>query len=387
MKRIMWRRIMALLLPLLVLFGAPEKGLPESAGCTQARAIVAEVGQMHASGTPDHARILEKLKVAQDLCPTMGDVWKYLSCSAQALGKEADARRFRDRAIFNGVTDPTCSPGEGAVAVRPVSFPVGPVRAKHALVIGIGRFRDPKISTLHFTAKDAEDLATVLKDPRYGRFDPANVTVLTDEQATRANILSALNKISLNAQENDLVFLYVSSHGSPPREDQGLGNVGYIVTHDAALDSIFVEGIDYQDFSNKVALVKARRKVVFLDTCFSGQASRPGEKALFVEPSGVDPRTAQLFLSGEGTYVITSSKANQRSFESDTLRNSYFTYYLMEALRKEGDPPTVKEVFDSLVHEVPMAVAREKGQPQQPQIFPARGPGDLRIGVAPLPQP
>lgn len=372
-----------LLLTIPIFLGAPGKVRSESTACAQARTVVAQVEQMYAAGSPDHAKVLDKLKVAGDLCPTLGNIWKYLSCSAQALGKDAEARRFKDRAIFNEVADLSCSPGEAA-ASRLAAGQVGPVHTKYALVVGIGRFRDPKIPTLQFTAKDAEDLAAVLKDSRYGRFDPANVTVLTDDRATRANILSALNEISLKAQEDDLVFLYVSSHGSPSRDNQGLGSVGYIVTHDATIDSIFVEGIDYQDFSNKVSLVKARRKVVFLDTCFSGQASRPGEKALFVEAAGVDQRTARLFLSGEGTYVITSSKSNERSFESETLKNSYFTYYLMKALQKEEDPPSIKEIFDSLAREVPAAVAREKGQPQHPQILPANSPGDLRIGVAPL---
>ena len=193
-----------------------------------------------------------------------------------------------------------------------------------------------------------------------------------------------MQDIFLKAQEDDLVFVYVSSHGSPHQDSHGLGGVGYIVTHDTALNSIWLDALDYEGFSRQVSLLKARRKVVFLDTCFSGQAPRPGEKALFLEPAGIDPQTARLFLSGEGTYVVTSSRATERSFESDTLRNSYFTHFLIQALQKEGEPTTIKEVFGLLKREVPAAVSRDKGQPQNPQMVPADGPGDLRIGVAPL---
>jgi uncharacterized caspase-like protein len=130
-------------------------------------------------------------------------------------------------------------------------------------------------------------------------------------------------------------------------------------------------------------MIKARRKVTFLDTCFSGEASKRGEKALAIEGVGVDEGTAKMFLSGEGTFVITSSSANERSWESEKIQNSYFTYYLIDALKRAKEPPTIKEVFDYLSARVPAAVAREKQAPQHPQMQPADGPGDVRIGVVP----
>jgi hypothetical protein len=350
--------------------------------CTQARAIVAEVGGLYA-GSPDHTTILQKLKTARNLCPTLGEAWKLSYCSATALHLTRDAGIFRDRALFAGVTELSCPTGEGGAVVAPTAPLPSFVHAKYALVVGIGRFKDPGIPHLEFTSKDARDLVAVLVDPRYGRFDPTNVTLLTDEKATRANILNALQALFFKAQEDDLVFVYISSHGSPRQSELGLNGVGYIVTYDTALRSIFVDALDYEGFSRQVSLVKALRKVVVLDTCFSGQAFRKGEKALAIESGGVDAKTARLFLSGEGTYVVTSSKADERSFESETLENSYFTHYLMAALRRAGEPPTIREVFGLLAQEVPAAVSREKGMPQHPQLVPADGPGDLRIGVVP----
>lgn len=361
----------------------------ETPACAQARAIVAEVEALYTSGNPDHKLLLGKLATARNLCSTLGEAWKLSSCSAQALGQGTEARRFQDRALFNGVSDLSCPSGDGTSSRPMASTPLpSHVQSKYALIIGIGRFKDPEIPTLQFAAKDAQDLAAVLQDSRYGRFDPANVTLLTDESATRENILNALQSIILRAQEEDLVFIYVSSHGSPSQKGhentRGMGGVGYIVTGDTTLRNLWVDAMEYESFSRQVSLIKARRKAVFLDTCFSGQIPRPGEKALFIEPAGIDPKTARLFLSGEGTYVVTSSQASERSFESDALRNSYFTHFLVRALRKEGEPPTIREIFNVLKYEVPAAVARDKGQPQHPQMVPADGPGDLRIGVATL---
>lgn len=370
----------AALLALVVAATTATAGQADAA-CAQAETIVAQVRALYEAGHPDHTQILRRLATARDLCPTLGAAWKYSYCSAAALN-DPKARIYRDRAIFNGVANPECALSNLAASPRPEPLP-SYVREKYALVIGIGEFKDPAIPHLQFAAKDAEDLAAVLEDPRYGRFKPQNVTVLTNQRATRANILNALQDLFLKAQEDDLVFMYVSSHGSQKQTEKGLLGVGYIVTYDTMVKNIWVDALDYEGFSQKAAVLRARRKVIFLDTCFSGQAST-GSKALSIEGVGVDPATARLFLSGEGTYVITSSKDNERSYESDALKNSYFTYYLMEALRRsEKEPLSVKQVFDLVAHQVPAAVAREKQSFQHPQIVPTEGPADVRIGVMP----
>jgi len=356
--------------------------MAQSAGCNRARAIVDEVKGLYDAPQPDHRAILQKLRTAEQLCPTLGEAWRYAYCSATAVGDEQNARMYKDRAIFNGVADFSC--GSIGVAEAPPPLP-SYVRQKHALVIGIGKFRDPKIRPLQFAAKDAGDFAKLLTDPRYGNFPPDNVTLLTDEKATRAAILNAMQQIILRSQEDDLVVTFVSSHGSPSAEENGLAGIGYIVTYDTSIDTPWLDGLDYQDFAKKTAKVKARRKVLFLDTCFSGQASKRGEKALVIDGVGVDEKTAKLFLSGEGSFIITSSKANERSWESDAIQNGYFTHYLLEAFKRGSEPPTVKEIFDYLAAKVPDAVARDKQASQHPQIQPSTGPADVRIGVIPRP--
>ncbi|MDP9120726.1 MAG: caspase family protein [Acidobacteriota bacterium] len=354
----------------------------ESTSCKQASAMVAEARRLYESASPDHAALLQKLTTARNLCPTLGEAWILSACSAQARGDAANARIFRDRALLNGAESLTCPAATGAAPRRPATAPPGPVRAKYALIVGIGHFKDPTIHPLQFAAKDARDLYAVLTDPRYGRFEPANVKLLTDDLATRENILNALQELFVKAEEDDLVFLYISSHGSPHREEDGLGGVGYIVTYDTSRNRLWLDALDYQSFSRQASLLRARRKAIFLDTCYSGQA-RPGEKALTIEGSGVDTSTAKLFLSGEGSYVITSSRAGEQSYESETLRNSYFTYHLIAALKHDAEPPTLRQVYEELAREVPAGVAHDNGQAQHPQLVPADGPADLRIGVQP----
>lgn len=376
-------RTSILVLGLLLRMVWPLRAAAESPNCIQARAILSQVVTLYDSSPIDHVSILSKLDTARHLCPTLGEAFKWSYCSASALGRQQKARTYKDRAIFNEVSDFSCVKAKVVPELPPLpSF----VREKYALIVGVGQFRDPQVPALRFAAKDARDLAAVLTDPRYGRFDKAKVRVLTDQQATRANILDSLQNLILEAGEDDLVLIYVSSHGSPQRDGAGLGGVGYIVTHDTALKNIWVDALDYQSFSARAAMIKARRKVVLLDTCYSGQASRTGEKALAIESAGVGAATAKLFLSGEGTYVITSSKDDEKSFESETLSNSYFTHHLIAALKRSEEPPTLKQIFQWMERDVPEAVARDFAMPQHPQMLPAESPGDLRIGVATKPR-
>lgn len=376
-----WTDRSAAVLALLVASVLGVSAFGQSAGCNRARAIVDEVAGLIELPDADYRMILQKLKTAHQLCPTLGDAWKYAYCSATMLGDQQSARAYRERAIFNGVSKVECQTAAGST-VKMAALP-SHVRQKYALVVGIGRFKDGSIPRLQYAAKDAKDVAALLADPRHGNFDPANITLLTDEQATRAAILNAMQQIFLQAREEDLVVTYVSSHGSPAEVERGLGGIGYIVTYDANVKNLWVDGLEYKDFAKKTMMIKARRKVTFLDTCFSGEASKRGEKALAIEGVGVDEGTAKMFLSGEGTFVITSSRANERSWESDRIQNSYFTYYLIDALKRVKQPPTIKEVFDYLSAKVPAAVAREKQAPQHPQMQPADGPGDVIIGVVP----
>lgn len=379
-----WVALPALLL--LASIAAPALA-QESPACEQARRIVAEVEGQMASEKPDTTRLLARLTTARDLCSTLGEAWRLSACLAESTGDSRKAQMYRDRAVLSGVVDVSC-PRPGEAAAKPTPRPLGPVQDKHALLIGIGQFADPMISRLAFAAKDAKDVRDALVSPTLGRFPPENVELLTDQAATRAGILAALQRLILRAGEDDLVVLYLSSHGSPNEASQGLLGVGSIVTHDTKLDQLYLDSLAFEDFSRRVSLVKARRKVLLLDTCYSAQAlpaGAAGGKNLRAV-AGVSEETAKLFLSSEGTYFISSSADAEQSWESKDIENSYFTYYLLEALRQGKEPPTLSQVFRYLATKVTDAVIRDKNAKQTPQFHPATAlaSADLRLGAASL---
>ena len=364
---------------LLLALGPFAIGAQADPGCNRAREMVAQVRT--ATSTPaEHRGRLTLLETARDLCPSLGEAWHLSSCSEAVLGNSARAEIYRKRAVLSGWPETNCAAQDSSLALGSADD-LGPVRRKFALVVGIGRFLDPAIESLRYTAKDARDFADFLVQE--ANFSGDSVKLLTDEQATRSGILRELNQLMLRSRADDLVVLYMSSHGSPYQESQGLGGVGYFVTHDTLLKDLWDKGLEFRDLAEKVSQIPARRVVTFLDSCFSGQAAlAPGAKQLVLEGSGLDVRTAESFLSGEGTYVVTSSAANQVSWESDELENSYFTYYLMESLRGT-EPPTLATAFSRLADRVQQAVATDKDAIQRPVLQPRDAPGDLKLGVIP----
>jgi len=63
---------------------------------------------------------------------------------------------------------------------------------------------------------------------------------------------------------------------------------------------------------------------------------------------------------GEGRVVIASSRGSEQSWESESQQNSYFTHYLLEAMRQKDGLANVTEIFTHLQRTVPSAVQREK---------------------------
>jgi hypothetical protein len=84
---------------------------------------------------------------------------------------------------------------------------------KRALLIGIGKYEVlPRLPG----SKNDIDLVHQVLVSRYG-FSDDHVDEVRDEAATRAGVLSALNKIVKEAGPKDVVYIHYSGHGSQVR--------------------------------------------------------------------------------------------------------------------------------------------------------------------------
>ncbi|HEY9712699.1 MAG TPA: caspase family protein, partial [Chroococcales cyanobacterium] len=261
-----------------------------------------------------------------------------------------------------------------------------PVSDKWAIVVGISNFADSSIN-LKYAAKDATDFASFLVGQE--NFKRDHIKLLTDKQATKDNIISQLGDGWLGkfAHKDDLVVVYVSSHGSSSDQDVG---VNFLVAHDTDKYKLVSTGIPMQWLSKIIQeQVRSDRVVLILDVCHSGSATASpsskassesstaeknssddaGGKGLFVTAATtattMDPSKLSL---GSGQIVLCSSLADQVSWESKNYQNSVFTHQLIEALQCDGKQTTLHQAYDHLKKSVESEVLRDRGAMQTPNL-------------------
>jgi tetratricopeptide (TPR) repeat protein len=266
-------------------------------------------------------------QVARDL-----DLLKkiYKKVSPDKIGT-VEERADKIKAILPGA--PPAEIMKNPVMSVPDSVPTlnKPIKDKWALVIGISNFKDPSIN-LKYAAKDATDFANFLMAQE--GFDKSHVKVLTDQDATRANIVDAVGEVFLaaKAKPDDLVVIYVSSHGGGDlNKSSGLN---FLVAYDANPRNLLANGIPMEWFSQIIKdEVKSERVVVFLDVCHSGAAAdgkQPADSTAAGAAAGAEAGSASggkglrrtqgfdvmTMAPGQNQIFICSSLSNQLSWES-----------------------------------------------------------------------
>jgi tetratricopeptide (TPR) repeat protein len=250
-----------------------------------------------------------------------------------------------------------------------------PIGDKWALVIGISKFADSSIN-LQFSAKDASDFANFLRTQ--ANFTPDHVHLLTNEKATRSEIMGQLGQTWLPrvARPNDLVMVYLSTHGSPSTIDAG--SVNYLVAYDSRKENLYGTGISLKEFENVIKTrLQCKRVVVVLDACHSGVAA--GAKGIFRAASP----DAESLAQGTGQFIICSSGRSQTSWESKRYDNGVFTHYLMEGFKKQGEKASLSDTFDYVSKNVAEEVQRDRGEIQTPAMQTRWEGKDLNIAAKP----
>lgn len=278
--------------------------------------------------------------------------------------------------LFVLLAQPCWAANEAASAV--------PIKDKWALIVGISEFANPALN-LKYAAKDATDFRDFLV--RDCNFAADHVHLVTNKEATSDRILDELGDSWLPrvAGPDDLVVIFISSHGSP--SDMDVRGVNYVIAHNTNPEKLFTTGIQLQHLADTIKeRVRSNRVIVVLDACHSGAAS--GDAKGLVRPANVD---ADKFASGIGQLVICSSSKNESSWESKQYQNSVFTRTLIDSLKKNGPNTKLGVALTHLKEEVPRQVQAERGATQTPVVSNAKWSGDdivlACVPTAPHPAP
>ena len=341
-------------------------GVPES--CLASKDLIVQALERLRADSPlsDIQDANQLLKRANDLCAESGEAWYYRSVVETKLGHKplADYTLRQARMFPSDALTEAANPFN--LSAPKTSTPLGPIRNRWALVIGIDQFKTEK--GLRYTVDDANSFRDLLVNPRYGGFPAANVRMLTDQQATLRSIKESLNWLARSAAPDDLVVLYVASHGSGPKLDTR--QASYILASDTETDTqdhLFATALPMVDLSYTVATrLRALRTAIFIDTCFSeavigdphaGSASGSRSDS---RTGGVPEAIVSQITQGAGRIIFAASRKNQQSFESDKLQHGYFTYALVQTLNQHPTLP-LTQVFDQVQQQVSSMVQKEQG--------------------------
>lgn len=132
---------------------------------------------------------------------------------------------------------------------------------RYALVIGINEYKgDNRILRLKHSENDAADISEILKTLKF------DVVKTLDHSPTRSEILEEYYDILRLAKEEDEFVLYFSGHGVVDSQIEKT----YWLTRNARLNHLEIDGIRLDEISWLASQIKARRKLIILDHCLSG---------------------------------------------------------------------------------------------------------------------
>jgi hypothetical protein len=250
--------------------------------------------------------------------------------------------------------------------------------ANRAICAGINKFASYPQFTLNGCVNDAQDMAALAKDLL--GFKASEIQVLTDAQATKSAIMSALKAAVNDAKAGKLRYILfsLSSHGTQMTDasgDEPDGMDEAFVPHDIAQKgnqwdpARIISDDELHDLF--VQLPSTTLLEVYLDTCHSGTGLRGAEFGLnaprprFVAPPAGElqgtvkqrqvsgftlrrPRRREMDkgVAGEHHILWSGCKANQTSADAyfNGRYNGAFTYYFVKTVRDSQNKLSRKEV-------------------------------------------
>lgn len=205
---------------------------------------------------------------------------------------------------------------------------------------------------LKYAVSDANDFSDEVRrneEKLLGRFAHVEIVPLFDQQATKANILAAVHRLTGNqetlpagapavleklkvAQPEDAVVIFFAGHGLADR-----GSF-YMLPHDlgyegsrrrldeAGFAAIIAHGVSDRELELAFEKIGAGQLLLVIDACNSGQALEAEEK----RRGPMNSKGLAQLAYEKGIYVMAAAQSYQAALEADELGHGLLTYALIE---------------------------------------------------------
>lgn len=235
---------------------------------------------------------------------------------------------------------------------------------KRALLIGINKYKG--VPKLQGSLNDIATMKQILIT-RWG-FDERHITLLTDEAATRAGMLSAMERLISEAGADDTIYFHYSGHGSQVQDtngdekDDGLDET--LVPQDGRTGD--VRDITDDELDAIFSRLRSKTALIVLDSCHSGTATRsldirtrsiPEDTRidLYRKAEEAVPKTRAVVPVVTSRYVVmTGAASHQEALDGpvDGRFHGFFTYALSKSLSSSPANASPHEVFRGVEREL-----------------------------------
>lgn len=253
------------------------------------------------------------------------------------------------------------------------SAPASHSGVKRALLIGINRYA--AVPSLKGAVNDVMTMKEVLIQ-RWG-FDPVNIAMLIDEQATRDNMTAALENIVRDANAEDTVYIHYSGHGSQVQDlngDEADGLDETLVPQNGRTPG--VRDIVDDELGELLSKLRTRNVLIVLDSCHSGTATRSVDiRARSVPPDKrIDlykavPQSRAVIPRLQSRFVVMSATSEEDEALDGPIQGQYhgfFSYALASSLSTAAPNATARAVFSGALEEL-KRVQQEFGRISMPE--------------------
>lgn len=121
----------------------------------------------------------------------------------------------------------------------------------YAVIVGVEEYDSPKVNNLTASVDDAERVYTFFLQHTAAE----NLILLRNKEATKVNILKAMQRLFAKAKADDMIFFYFSGYGSKEA----------FCPHDISTGALY-----HTDIRNAFKASHAKTKMCVADACYSG---------------------------------------------------------------------------------------------------------------------
>lgn len=180
-----------------------------------------------------------------------------------------------------------------------------------AVIVGVSDYSSNNMD-LNYSDDDAKIFYKHLLSAFPTETRNGEVSLLLDSRATRANILSELNRIFSKSNENDYIIFFFSGHGG----------------QNIFCPSDNYNSVYHSEIKNAFSSASAKYRLCIADACYSGSMGQSSSTPTYTDVENL--RDAKL-------AVILSSTNSQTSSESSAFNQGVFSYFLMQGLKGMAD--------------------------------------------------